>query len=148
MRSRAGILPWRGMNGALLMGASAITEKMPLPGAGESDSTKGHDRLSKPVNPNLRTLLNFWFALVALLALAQGAASLLVPRTFALTLITDVVAFLLMLSAVLVFAENGAASTERTRLFWMLLAGCWGIRIIGQAMWMYFEVVLRKEAPK
>src|ERR1035441_10667950 len=27
------------------------------------------------------------------------------------------------------------------------LAACWGLRIVGQAMWMYFDLVLRKEAP-
>jgi diguanylate cyclase (GGDEF)-like protein len=52
-----------------------------------------------------------------------------------------------MLSALLVFLVNVSASPGQTQLFWMLLAACWGVRIVGQAMWMYFDLVLRKEAP-
>ena len=29
----------------------------------------------------------------------------------------------------------------------MLLAACWGVTLVAQAMWMYFDLVLRKEAP-
>ena len=102
---------------------------------------------SRPGNPGLRNHLRLWAALVAILTLEQIAATVFVPRSLPLTLINDAIEFILMLSAALVFMENVSASTRQTRLFWMLLAACWGIRIAGQAIWMYFDVVLRKEAP-
>jgi len=107
----------------------------------------GDHSLLKPEDPNLRNHLTLWMGAVAFLTLAQIAATLLVPRTLALTLITDVIALLLMSSALLVFLVSGIASTGRTRLFWTLLVACWGLRVIGQTMWMYFDLVLRKEAP-
>ena len=88
-----------------------------------------------------------WAGLVAALALGQVAATLLIPRTFSLTLVTDAIGFLLMLSALLVFCVNLKASPRDTRLFWALLGACWGVRVFGQALWMYFDVVLRKEVP-
>jgi diguanylate cyclase (GGDEF)-like protein len=88
-----------------------------------------------------------WAAVVVLLTLAQTAATLLIPRGFPLTLITDIIGVLLMLSVLLVFSVNTSASPKKTQLFWMLLAACWGVRVVGQAMWMYFDLVLRKEAP-
>ena len=102
---------------------------------------------SKPGDPNLRKYLKLWAALVAFLTLGQIAATALVPRSLPLTLINDAMQFVLMLSAALIFSVNASATTRLTRLFWMLLAACWGVRIVGQAMWMYFDLVLRKEAP-
>ena len=95
----------------------------------------------------MRNHWKFWVALVALLTLGQMAATLLVPRSFPLTLITDVADFLLILSALLVFSVNASASPRQTRLFWMLLAASWAARIAGQSLWMYFDLVLRKEVP-
>src|SRR5664280_1168468 len=102
---------------------------------------------SKPGDPNLQNHLKLCIALVAFLMLGQIAATVLVPRSLPLTLINDVIEFILILLALLVFLANASASTRQTRLFWMLLAACWGVRIVGQAMWMYFDLVLRKEAP-
>jgi diguanylate cyclase (GGDEF)-like protein len=88
-----------------------------------------------------------WAGMVAVLALGQIAATLLIPRTFFLTLVTDAIGSLLMLSALLIFCVNLKASGRDTRLFWALLAVCWGVRVFGQILWMYFDVVLRKEVP-
>jgi diguanylate cyclase (GGDEF)-like protein len=101
----------------------------------------------KPGNPGLRNHLRLWGALVAFLTLGQIAATVFVPRSLPLTLINDAIELILMLSALLVFVENGSASTRRARLFWILLAACWGVRVAAQAMWMYFDLVLRREAP-
>ena len=75
----------------------------------------------KPGDPDLQNHLILWVALVAFLTLEQIAATLLVPRALPLTLITDVIGFLLMLSALLVFLVNVSASPKQTQLFWMLL---------------------------
>ena len=88
-----------------------------------------------------------WAGLISGLALGQIAATLLIPRTFFLTLVTDAIGSLLMLSALLVFCVNLKARGRDTRPFWALLAVCWGVRVFGQILWMYFDVVLRKEVP-
>ncbi len=99
------------------------------------------------INRRTRHSLKLLLALVALLSLSQIAATLLVPRSFSLSVINDSVELLLILSAVFVFSLNARLSTKQVRLFWVLLAASWGARIVVQAMWMYFELVLRKEAP-
>jgi len=100
-----------------------------------------------PDERNLRTYVQLWAGLVIFMALEQLAATLYVPRGTPLTAITDAIALLLMSSALIVFLVNASASPRETRLFWMLLAGCWGARIIGQSAWTYFEVVMREEVP-
>ena len=97
--------------------------------------------------PDPRHHLSLWAALVVFLTLGQIAATAFVPRSLALTLINDVIEFLLMLSALLVFLVNASVSPRPTRLFWMLMAAGWGVTLVAQAMWMYFDLVLRKEAP-
>jgi hypothetical protein len=103
--------------------------------------------LSKSGDPDVRNHLKLWVVVLAFLTLLQIAATLLAPRSFSLTLISDVIGFLLMLSVLFVFLIDVIASPRQTRMFWTLLATCWGIRIVGQAMWMYFNLVLRKEVP-
>ncbi len=102
---------------------------------------------SRPGNPDPRHHLKLWAALVVFLTLGQLAATVFVPRSFSLTLINDVIEFLLILSATVVFLVNASASPRQTRLFWMLLAACWGARTICQVVWMYFDIVLRREVP-
>ncbi|MGB8886502.1 MAG: GGDEF domain-containing protein [Candidatus Korobacteraceae bacterium] len=99
------------------------------------------------IDRRTRHALKRLLALVALLTLSQISATLLVPRSFSLSVINDSVELLLILSAVFVFSLNASLSTKQVRLFWLLLAASWGARIVVQAMWMYFELVLRKEAP-
>ena len=91
--------------------------------------------------------VSLWAAAIVLLLAGQLTASLLVPRGFLLTLATDVIALLLMCSAVFVFLANARATIAQTRVFWTLAASSWGITLVGQALWMYFDVVLRREAP-
>ncbi len=105
------------------------------------------DLWPRAARPTLRNHLATWAALVAFLLLGQFAATILVPRSFSLTLINDLVEFLLIASALLVFLVNASAAPRQIRLFWLLLAACWGVTIVAQAMWMYFDLVLRKEVP-
>lgn len=95
----------------------------------------------------LANLPVFRIVLVLVLILEQAAATFWVPRGFALTLITDGVALLLMLSAVLIFLENAGMKSGGQRLLWVLLAISWGMRFVAQFGWMYFELVLRQEVP-
>src|ERR1039458_5677397 len=105
------------------------------------------DFVPQAARPDLRNRLKIWAALVGFLLLAQFAATVFVPRSLSLTLLNYVIEFLFILSALLVFLVNASASPRPTRLFWMLLAAGWGVTIVAQAMWMYFDLVLRTEAP-
>src|ERR1019366_4141872 len=105
------------------------------------------DFVPQAARPDLRNRLKIWAALVGFLLLAQFAATVFVPRSLSLSLLNDVIEFLLLLPALLVFLVNASASPRPTRLFWMLLAAGWGVTIVAQAMWMYFDLVLRTEAP-
>ena len=131
------------------MDTTSITERPPRSRPSENGQKIGNSFSSRPGSPNLQNLLKLWAALVVVLTLGQIAATLLVSRGFTLTLISDVTGLVLMLSALLVFSVNVSASAgaRQTRLFWTLLATCWGVRIFGQLLWMYFDLVLRKEVP-
>jgi diguanylate cyclase (GGDEF)-like protein len=129
------------------MDTIAIPARTPQTRPSEDGQKTGRSVSSPARSPNLQNLLKSWAALLVFLTLSQIAASLLVARGFTLTLITDVIGLVLMLSALLIFSVNVSASARQTRLFWLLLATCWGARVVGQVMWMYFDVVLRQEAP-
>src|ERR1035437_2340075 len=88
--------------------------------------------------PDPRHHLSLWAALVVFLTLGQIAATAFVPRSLSLTLINDVIEFLLMLSALLVCLVNATASPRRTRLFWMLLAACWGETLVSTGVGVIF----------
>jgi hypothetical protein len=64
----------------------------------------GVNSLWSQTNP--RRLLKFWIAVVFVLTLEQIAATLFLPRGFSPTVITDSVAWLLMLSATMVFSTT------------------------------------------
>jgi len=89
----------------------------------------------------------FRIGLIAILAIMQLAATLMVPQGLTLTVITDTVGLLLTVSATLIFLENRSRSTGAVRLFWTLFAACWGTRTAVQIVWMYYDVILRHEAP-
>src|ERR1035441_5735443 len=120
----------------------AAVEKIMAP----TNLSQGNSRANILI-PDPRHHLSLWIALVVFLTLGQIAATAFVPRSLSLTLINDFIEFLLILSALLVFLVNASASPRPTRLFWMLLAACWGVTLVSQLMWMYFDLVLRKEAP-
>lgn len=94
-----------------------------------------------------RPLCRLWGGSVACLVVGQTVATFLVPRSFSLTFINDVIQLLLILSALLIFSLNATKSLQQARLLWGLLAVGWGIRVVSQMIWMYFDLVLRKEAP-
>jgi len=102
---------------------------------------------SKVAYPRLRNQRKCWAALIAALMLIQIAATVLIPHSLRLTQITDFIALVLMLSALLVFLVNVSTAPRQTRWFWMLLAASWGVAIVGQALWMYFDLVVRTEVP-
>lgn len=76
--------------------------------------------------------------------IAQALASLLLPKSFRLTAITDCITFVLMLSAAAAFARNAFSSTRRQRLVWILLGAAYAIEASSQILWMHWELVVKQ----
>jgi diguanylate cyclase (GGDEF)-like protein len=88
-----------------------------------------------------------WVAATVGVTLALALSIALIPRSLALTAISDISCALLMLSALLAFAGNGLASQGRTRLFWMLQVMGWGLWLSDQVVWIVFDLFLRHQMP-
>jgi signal transduction histidine kinase len=84
-----------------------------------------------------------WAAIVG----AYCVVSLTVAAGRGLTAFGDIFQCLAALFACVGLLLNAFAPEKRTRLFWLLLAlGCF-TWLVGQSLWTYFEVVLRKDTP-
>src|SRR5690242_8562924 len=86
-----------------------------------------------------------WLIAVCLLVVMQALASLLVRPGFALIALSDVTQGLLLLSGTLCFLPNVLRTRGRTRLFWTLTLLGMAFWFTYQLMWIYFEVVLRRD---
>lgn len=82
-----------------------------------------------------------------LLTAVLTVACALPPRSLALTAVSDIVAALLMLSALFAFALNGLECKGRTRWFWMLQAAGWALWFSDQVVWITFDLILQKKLP-
>ena len=78
------------------------------------------------------------------LVIAQVVASLLLPKSYRLTAITDWISLALMVSVSVVFARNAFSSTGRQRLVWILLGGGYAIEVCSQILWMHWELVVKQ----
>jgi diguanylate cyclase (GGDEF)-like protein len=114
---------------------------------GEDGISCERDTVAGLTTPKPRIRWRPWAAATAFLVLGQLIASLTVPRGFLLTLITDVITLLLMSSAFFVFRENARTTAAKTKTFWALVATVWALILVGQILWMYFDLVARKEVP-
>jgi diguanylate cyclase (GGDEF)-like protein len=76
--------------------------------------------------------------------MAQACASMLLPKSYRLTAITDCISFVLLVSASFAFARNAFGSNHRQRLVWILLAAGYAIEACGQVLWMRWELVLKQ----
>jgi diguanylate cyclase (GGDEF)-like protein len=92
----------------------------------------------------LRLSSKIWASAVVWLVIAQAVASMLLPKSYRLTAITDWVSFVLMVSASAAFARNAFSSNRRQRLVWILLGGGYAIEAYGQILWMHWELVLKQ----
>src|SRR5205807_1010217 len=82
-----------------------------------------------------------------LLTAGLAVACVVLPQGLPRVAISDIVSALLMLSALYVFASNGAGSKGRTRWFWMLQAIGWGLWFCDQLVWIFFDLVRQKRMP-
>ena len=87
--------------------------------------------------------IGFAFALVVL----QALTSLLLHPSFALIALSDITQGALLLSGALAFLPNVWATRGRTRLFWMLTLLGMAFWFSYQLLWIYFEVLLRRDVP-
>lgn len=78
------------------------------------------------------------------LVLAQVVASLILPKSYRLTAITDWIAFSLMISASAAFARTAFSSRRQQRLVWILMAGGYVIEAGGQLLWMHWDLAVKQ----
>ena len=92
----------------------------------------------------LRSSSKIWACVVVCLVMMQTIASILLPKSYRLTAITDCIAFALMVSASLAFARNAFSGSRRQRLVWILLGAGYAVEAVGQLLWMYWELVVKQ----
>jgi len=92
----------------------------------------------------LRSNSKIWAGALVCLVIAQAVASLLLPKSYRLTAITDCIIFVLMVSASVAFARNAFSGTRRQRLVWILLGAGYAIESCSQILWMRWELVVKQ----
>src|SRR5580704_11210761 len=88
-----------------------------------------------------------WITAAASLVCAQALASLFLRQSFALVALSDITQFILLLAAAISLLPNVLATRGRVRLFWALMTLGVTFWMSYQGLWMYFEVLLRKDFP-
>jgi signal transduction histidine kinase len=95
----------------------------------------------------LRLRLKFWSAGVGACLALLAVAALILPQSFRLTALSDVIQCLLLLAGTAFLVPRARSTQGRLRLFWMLLALGIGLWFFYQLLWTYFEVWLRADVP-
>ena len=95
------------------------------------------------LNNSSKALLGSVIALVVSL----GLASALLPRSYALTFASDFISLLIIVVAGIACLRNAVNSAGRTRAAWSMFAGMQALQLIGQTLWLYFEVILGRSVP-
>ena len=90
---------------------------------------------------------NLLLAAVAALLGAMIVAALLLPQSFALAAIADLVQCALLISGTVAFLPSAVRSHGRVRLFWSLVVLGIGFWLAYQLFWTYTEVVLHRDVP-
>ena len=88
-----------------------------------------------------------WVGAAVCLLVAHGAASYWMPRGYALTFLADVIYGSILLCTGVAFAFSARMASGRLRLFWILQSSSWALLLVNHGIWMYFDLVLRKEVP-
>jgi signal transduction histidine kinase len=88
-----------------------------------------------------------WGIGLVCLVLLQIAVSLLSPRSFGLVAASDIIQFLLLLSAALSCLPGILKNRGRTRLFWALMGLGFTSWLAYQFLWTYIEVFQKSEVP-
>jgi signal transduction histidine kinase len=96
----------------------------------------------------MHSRLKIWLAGLACLVLAQILAWSLLHRNFGLIALSDVIQFLILLSAVLSCVPNMFRNRGRGRLFWVLMGLGLASWLSYQFVWTYVEVAQKRDVPE
>jgi len=89
----------------------------------------------------------FWVAAVIGMLVVLVLAALLLPHSFQLTALSDVIQCFLLASGAASFLPLALRSKGRMRLFWSLLTLGIAFWLSYQLLWTYYEVLLRRDVP-
>jgi signal transduction histidine kinase len=95
----------------------------------------------------LPTRSKIWLATVLAALGGFMLAALLLPQSFRLAAVTDIIEAFLLLSGLLSFLPLALRSGGRMRIFWSLLMLGVLLWLSYQLLWTYYEVVLRQGVP-
>jgi signal transduction histidine kinase len=95
----------------------------------------------------VRTYSKLWITAVAACLATLILAALILPQSFALTALSDVIQCLLLFSATVSLIPHALRSRGRLRAFWTLVATGMGFWFAYQFVWIYYEVGLRTNVP-
>jgi len=90
---------------------------------------------------------HWWSVSTAAIVLVYAAVSLTLPQGRPIIFFGDLVVLALLAAATAFLARSAWHSQGQVRLFWALIAtGCF-LWTINQALWSYYEVILRRDLP-
>lgn len=95
----------------------------------------------------MRRSAKIWIAGAVACLAALVLAALILPQSFRLTALSDVIQCLLLFSCTVAFIPRALLSRGRLRLFWILMVTGMGFWLFYQLFWTYYEVWLRTEVP-
>ena len=95
----------------------------------------------------MRTYSKIWIVTVAACLAALVLAALILPQSFRLTALSDVIQCLLLFSGSMSIVPHVVSSRGRLRLFWTLIATGITFWFVYQLFWTYYEVWLRIDVP-
>ena len=95
----------------------------------------------------MRTHSKLWTAAVAVCLATLVLAAFILPQSFRLTALSDVVQCLLLFSGMVSLIPHAVRSRGRLRLFWTLIATGIALWFAYQLFWTYYEVWLRADVP-
>jgi len=96
---------------------------------------------------NMSARSKLWISAAAGLVCAQAMASLFLRQGFALVAVSDITQFILLLAGTIALLLNALATRGRIRLFWALMTLGTAFWWSYQALWIYFEVLARRDVP-
>src|ERR1700733_1729178 len=88
-----------------------------------------------------------WILTASALLCTQAVASLVLPQSFALVALTDLIQLLLLLSGTMALLLVTMDSHGRARMFWAMMTLGLAFCFAYQGLWCYFEVLLRTDVP-
>src|ERR1700731_1808605 len=96
---------------------------------------------------NMSGRSKLWISAAAGLVCAQALASLFLHRGFALIALSDIAQFILLLAGTISLLLNTIETRGRVRWFWVLMTMGTAFWLSYEALWMYFEVLMRSYVP-